>query len=42
MSALYMDRVAPFDLARVTTAVMTLIEGARMSQDAHPRRSSMK
>lgn len=31
MSALYMDRVAPFDLARVTNAVMTLIKGARMS-----------
>ena len=30
MSALYMDRGAPFDLARVTNAVMTLIHGARM------------
>jgi AcrR family transcriptional regulator len=29
MSSLYMDRVAPFDLARVTNAVMTLIQGAR-------------
>jgi AcrR family transcriptional regulator len=29
MSALYMDRVAPFDLAGVTNAVMTLIRGAR-------------
>jgi AcrR family transcriptional regulator len=42
MSALYMDRVAPFDLARVTNAVMTFIEGARMRQDAHRRCSSMK
>jgi len=42
MSALYMDRVAPFDLARATNAVMTLIEGARMKQGAHLRRSSMK
>jgi AcrR family transcriptional regulator len=38
MSALYMDRVAPFDLARVTNAVMTLIQGARMRQGARPRR----
>jgi AcrR family transcriptional regulator len=30
MAALYMDRVAPFDLARVANAVMTLIHGARM------------
>jgi hypothetical protein len=30
MSALYIDRVAQFDLARVTDAVMTLIQGARM------------
>lgn len=37
MSALYMDRVAPFDLARVTSAVMTLIHGARMRQGARPR-----
>ena len=42
MSALYMDRVAPFDLARVTNAVMTFIEGARMRQGAHRRCSSMK
>jgi AcrR family transcriptional regulator len=42
MSALYMDRVVPFDLARVTNTVSTLIEGARMRQDAHPRRSSMR
>lgn len=41
MSALYMDRVAPFDLARVTNAVMTLIQGARMRQGARPRRRSM-
>jgi hypothetical protein len=32
MSALYMDRVAPFDLARVTNAVLTLIQGARARQ----------
>jgi AcrR family transcriptional regulator len=31
MSALYMDRVAPFDLARVTNAAMTLIEGASVN-----------
>ena len=37
MSALYMDRVAPFDLARVTNALMTLTEGARMRQGARPR-----
>jgi hypothetical protein len=30
MSALYMDRVAPFDLVMVTNAVMTLIQGTRM------------
>ena len=30
MSALYMDRVAPFDLAGVTSAIMTMIQGARM------------
>jgi AcrR family transcriptional regulator len=42
MSALYMDRVAPFDLARVTNAVMTLIEGARVRQGAQLRRGSMK
>lgn len=41
MSALYMDRVAPFDLARVTNAVMALIQGARMRQSASPRRKSM-
>jgi hypothetical protein len=41
MSALYMDRFAPFDLVRVTNAVMTLIEGARMLQSASPRRRSM-
>lgn len=41
MSALYMDRVAPFDLPRVTNAVMALIEGARMRQSAGPRRRSM-
>ena len=41
MSALYMDRVAPFDLARVTNAVMTLIQGARMRQSASPRRRSL-
>jgi AcrR family transcriptional regulator len=41
MSALYMDRFAPFDLERVTNAVMTLIEGARMRQSASPRRRSM-
>lgn len=41
MSALYMDRVAPFDLARVTSAVMTLIQGARMRQGARPRRRSI-
>ncbi|MFY9938314.1 MAG: TetR/AcrR family transcriptional regulator [Silvibacterium sp.] len=42
MSALYMDRVAPFDLARVINTVSTLIEGARMREDAHPRRSSIR
>jgi AcrR family transcriptional regulator len=31
MSALYMDRVAPFDLARVKQAVLRLIDGARRS-----------
>ena len=41
MSALYMDRVAPFDLARVTNAVMTLIQGARVRQGAGPRHRSM-
>ena len=41
MSALYMDRVAPFDLARVTSAVMTLIQGARVRQGAGPRHRSM-
>jgi hypothetical protein len=34
MSALYMDRVAPFDLATVTNAVLTLIQGGRMRQGA--------
>ena len=38
MSALYMDRVAPFDLARVTNAVMTLIQGARLRQSQHRSR----
>lgn len=33
MSALYMDRVAPFDLGRVTSAVMKLIRGARLLSD---------
>ncbi len=33
MSALYMDRVAPFDLGRVTSAVMKLIHGARLLSD---------
>jgi AcrR family transcriptional regulator len=32
MSALYMDRFAPFDLARVTHAVMRMIDGARSAQ----------
>jgi AcrR family transcriptional regulator len=40
MAALYMDRVAPFDLARVTNAVTTLIRGARMRPGARPRRGS--
>jgi hypothetical protein len=30
MSALYMDRVAPFDLPRVTNAASRLISGARL------------
>jgi hypothetical protein len=42
ISALYRDRVAPFDLSRVTNSVMTLIEGARMRQGTHSRRTSMK
>jgi hypothetical protein len=37
MSALYMDRVAPFDLARVINAVMTLIRGACMKPGMRPR-----
>jgi AcrR family transcriptional regulator len=37
MSALFMDRVAPFDLARVTNAVMTLIQGAGMREGARPK-----
>jgi AcrR family transcriptional regulator len=41
MSALYMDRVGSFDLARVTDAVMTLIQGACMRQGARRRRGSM-
>ena len=32
MAALYMDRVAPFDAERVTSAVMRMIHGARMGQ----------
>ena len=31
MASLYLDRFAPFDLARITNAAMTLIRGARMS-----------
>src|SRR6516225_898200 len=31
MASLYLDRFAPFDLARVTNAAMKLIRGARMS-----------
>ena len=31
MASLYLDRFVPFDLARITNAVMTLIRGARMS-----------
>ena len=42
MAALYMDRVAPFDLARVINTALTLIEGARMRKDAYPRPGSMK
>jgi Tetracyclin repressor-like, C-terminal domain len=42
MSALYMDRVAPFDLVRVTNAVMTLIQGTRMRLGARARRQSIK
>lgn len=34
MAALYMDRVVPFDLARVTNSVMKLIRGARIGQGA--------
>ena len=41
MSALYMDRVAPFDLERVINAVMTLIQGARTRRGAVPRRRCM-
>jgi hypothetical protein len=40
MSALYMDRVAPFYLARAINAVMTLIQGARMRRGVHPGRMS--
>ena len=31
MASLHLDRFAPFDLARITTAAMTLIRGARTS-----------
>jgi len=31
MASLYLDRSAPFDLARITNAAMRLIRGARMS-----------
>jgi AcrR family transcriptional regulator len=31
MASLYLDRFAPFDVARVTNAAMTLIRGARIS-----------
>ena len=31
MASLHLDRFAPFDLARITTAAMTLTRGARMS-----------
>jgi len=38
MAALYMDRVAPFDQARVTNAVMRMIHGARTRPGADRRR----
>ena len=38
MSALYLDRVAPFDLAKVSNAATALIQGARMRQGPRPRR----
>jgi len=42
MSALYMDRVAPFDVAKVTNAVMTLIKGARMREVRVPDAGASK
>ena len=38
MAALYMDRVAPFDQARVTNAVMRMIHGARTRPGADRHR----
>jgi len=35
MAALCMDRVAPFDLARVTSAVLRMIRGTRMGGSVH-------
>lgn len=37
MAALFMDRVAPFDLKKATHAVMSLIDGASSSQKRYPR-----
>jgi AcrR family transcriptional regulator len=36
MAALYMDRLAPFNLGRVTDAAMKLVSGARVNERAHP------
>lgn len=41
MSALYMDRVAPFDLGKVTNGVMRLIQGACMRQGVRSGRRLM-
>ena len=40
MAALYMDRVAPFDQARVTNAVMRMIHGARTRPGVDRRRGT--
>jgi hypothetical protein len=37
MAALNMDRIVPFDLARVTNTVSALIEGVRIRRDEHPQ-----
>ena len=42
MSALYLDRVAPFDLTRVADAAMTLIDGTRMRTGERPNAGSRR